>query len=570
MKKNKTARREEMKYREEFEKWINSPALSEKDKKEIEGLSEEEKKDRFSSYLNFGTAGLRGLIGIGSFRMNIYTVRLATQAVANVIKADGKEACEMGVAVAHDPRIMSDEFAKEVCGVFVANGIKAYYFDELRPTPELSFAVRELKCKAGINITASHNPKEYNGYKVYWSDGAQIGIEQANAILKEMNSLDIFADVKTSDWKTAMENVVVLDKTFDEKYLEKVLAQSINRDVIKEEKDMKIVYTPFHGTGLRLVPETLRRAGFENVICVKEQMTPDGRFPTVESPNPEYKKSFQMAIKLAEETGSELVIGTDPDADRVGVCVRNEKGEFIPLTGNQSGAILLEYLITARKENGTLPKNACVVKTIVTSELGTRICEANGIKIMNVLTGFKFIGEKMEMFKKTGEYTYLFGYEESYGSLIGDYARDKDAVVACLMICEAAAYYAKKGKTLWDALTDIFEKYGYHSESVFNISMAGMGAFDKMRAFMKDLREHPAKEIGGIKVAEVLDFSNGLWGLPKSDVLYFRLAENSVVVVRPSGTEPKIKVYFMTNGKTREDADKRVEELRSDFCKQIN
>ena len=385
-----------------------------------------------------------------------------------------------------------------------------------------------------------------------------------------MNSLDIFADVKTSDEKTTMENVVVLDKTFDEKYLERVLSQSINRDVIKEEKDMKIVYTPFHGTGLRLVPETLHRAGFENVICVKEQMIPDGRFPTVESPNPEYKKSFQMAIKLAEETGSELVIGTDPDADRVGVCVRNEKGEFIPLTGNQSGAILLEYLITARKANGTLPKNACVVKTIVTSELGTRICEANGIKIMNVLTGFKFIGEKMEMFKKTGDYTYLFGYEESYGSLIGDYARDKDAVVACLMICEAAAYYAKQGKTLWDALTDIFEKYGYHSESVFNISMAGMGAFDKMRAFMKNLRENPAKEIGGIKVAEVLDFSNGLWGLPKSDVLYFRLAENSVVVVRPSGTEPKIKVYFLTNGKTREDADKRVEELRSDFCKPIN
>lgn len=559
-----------MQYKEEFEKWIGSPVLSESDKKEIANLSEDEKKDRFSSYLNFGTAGLRGLIGIGSFRMNIYTVRLATQAVANVIKADGKEACEKGVAVAHDPRIMSDEFAKEVCGVFIANGIKAYYFDELRPTPELSFAVRELKCKAGINITASHNPKEYNGYKVYWSDGAQIGIEQANAILKEMNSLDIFADVKTSDEKTTMENVVVLDKTFDEKYLERVLSQSINRDVIKEEKDMKIVYTPFHGTGLRLVPETLRRAGFENVICVKEQMIPDGRFPTVESPNPEYKKSFQMAIKLAEETGSELVIGTDPDADRVGVCVRNEKGEFIPLTGNQSGAILLEYLITARKANGTLPKNACVVKTIVTSELGTRICEANGIKIMNVLTGFKFIGEKMEMFKKTGDYTYLFGYEESYGSLIGDYARDKDAVVACLMICEAAAYYAKQGKTLWDALTDIFEKYGYHSESVFNISMAGMGAFDKMRAFMKNLRENPAKEIGGIKVAEVLDFSNGLWGLPKSDVLYFRLAENSVVVVRPSGTEPKIKVYFMTNGKTREDADKRVEELRSDFCKQIN
>lgn len=559
-----------MQYKEEFEKWIGSPVLSESDKKEIANLSEDEKKDRFSSYLNFGTAGLRGLIGIGSFRMNIYTVRLATQAVANVIKADGKEACEKGVAVAHDPRIMSDEFAKEVCGVFIANGIKAYYFDELRPTPELSFAVRELKCKAGINITASHNPKEYNGYKVYWSDGAQIGIEQANAILKEMNSLDIFADVKTSDEKTTMENVVVLDKTFDEKYLERVLSQSINRDVIKEEKDMKIVYTPFHGTGLRLVPETLHRAGFENVICVKEQMIPDGRFPTVESPNPEYKKSFQMAIKLAEETGSELVIGTDPDADRVGVCVRNEKGEFIPLTGNQSGAILLEYLITARKANGTLPKNACVVKTIVTSELGTRICEANGIKIMNVLTGFKFIGEKMEMFKKTGDYTYLFGYEESYGSLIGDYARDKDAVVACLMICEAAAYYAKQGKTLWDALTDIFEKYGYHSESVFNISMAGMGAFDKMRAFMKNLRENPAKEIGGIKVAEVLDFSNGLWGLPKSDVLYFRLAENSVVVVRPSGTEPKIKVYFMTNGKTREDADKRVEELRSDFCKQIN
>lgn len=559
-----------MQYQQVYEKWINSPVLSEADKNEIKNISEEEKKDRFSSYLNFGTAGLRGLLGIGSFRMNIYTVRLATQAVANVIKAEGKAACEMGVAVAHDPRIMSDEFAKEVCGVLVANGIKAYYFDELRPTPELSFAVRFLGCKAGINITASHNPKEYNGYKVYWSDGAQIGSEQANAILGEMNSLDLFEDVKVCDWSETSGKVIVLDREFDENYLERVLAQSINRELVKKQKDMKIVYTPFHGTGLRLVPEVLKRAGFENVICVKEQMIPDGRFPTVESPNPEYKKSFETAIKVAEETGSELVIGTDPDADRVGVCVRNEKGEFVPLTGNQSGAILLEYLITAKSANNTLPNNACVVKTIVTSELGTRICEKNGIKIMNVLTGFKFIGEKMEQFKKTGDYTYLFGYEESYGSLIGDYARDKDAVVACLMICEAAAYYASENKTLWDALNDIFEKYGYHSESVFNISMAGVGAFEKMQTFMSGLRENSPKTIGGIDVAEVLDFSEGLWGLPKSNVLYFRLAENSVVVVRPSGTEPKIKVYFMTNGKTREDAEKRVEELRSDFCKQIN
>ncbi len=559
-----------MQYTEVYEKWMSSPSLDEASKKEISNLSDEEKKDRFSSYLQFGTAGLRGILGVGSYRMNIYTVRHATQALAEAIKEHGKDACGRGVAVAYDCRIMSPEFASEACSVLAANGIKSYKFNSLRPTPELSFAVRELGCFAGINITASHNPKEYNGYKVYWEDGAQIGAEQADSILSYMNSLDIFNDVKVADEKLLSEYVTVLDESFDEKYLAKVLEQPINREIIEEEKDLKIVYTPFHGTGCRLVPEALKRAGFENIICVKEQMVIDGSFPTVKSPNPENKKSFKMAIKLAEETGSELVIGTDPDADRVGVCVRNEEGVFIPLTGNQTGAILLEYLINAKKENGTLPENACVVKTIVTSELGTRICEANGVSIMNVLTGFKFIGEKMEMFKNTGKYTYLFGYEESYGSLVGDYARDKDAVVACVLIAEVAAFYAKQGKTLWNALMEIFEKYGYHSESVFNISMAGVGALDKMREFMLNLRQNPAKEIGGIEVAEVLDFSEGLWGLPKSNVLYYRLVENSVVVVRPSGTEPKIKVYFMTNGKTREDAEKRVEALRLDFCKQID
>lgn len=559
-----------MQYQEVYEKWLNSPVVDEASKKEISELGEAEKKDRFYSYLQFGTAGLRGVLGIGSFRMNIYTVRHATQALAEAIKENGEEACKRGVAVAHDCRIMSDEFAYEVCSVLAANKIRTYLFNSLRPTPELSFAVRELKCIAGINITASHNSKEYNGYKVYWEDGAQIGAEQADTILSYMNSLDIFDDVKIADKNTVEKYITVLGEEFDEKYIAKVLEQSINKDIIKEEKNLKIVYTPFHGTGYRLVPEVLRRVGFENIICVKEQMIPDGEFPTVKSPNPENKKSFEMAIKLAEETGSELVIGTDPDADRVGVCVRNDDGVFMPLTGNQTGAILLEYLINAKRENGTLPGNACVVKTIVTSELGTRICEKNGISIMNVLTGFKFIGEKMEMFKKTGKYTYLFGYEESYGSLIGDYARDKDAVVACMMICEVAAFYAKQGKTLWNALMEIFEKYGYHSESVFNISMAGVGALDKMQKFMLNLRQNPAKEIGGIKVGEILDFSDGLWGLPKSNVLYYRLVENSVVVVRPSGTEPKIKVYFMTNGKNREDAENRVEALRRDFCKQID
>ena len=559
-----------MSYQEVYEKWLNSPVLDEEAKAELRGIGEEEKKDRFDSYLKFGTAGLRGLLGIGSRRMNIYTVRLATQAIANVILNEGDAARERGVAVAYDCRIMSREFAEEVCSVFAANKIKSFCFNSLRPTPELSFAVRELSCFAGINITASHNPKEYNGYKVYWSDGAQIEEKQADAILSFMNSLDIFEDVKIADAKTTANYKTELGEDFDDKYLEKVLAQRINAEVINEEKDMKIVYTPFHGTGYRLVPEILRRAGFENVICVEEQMIPDGRFPTVKSPNPENKKSFEMAIKLAEKTGSELVIGTDPDADRVGVCVRDDKGEFVPLTGNQTGAILLEYLINARRHNGTLPKNACVVKTIVTSELGTRICEKNGVSIMNVLTGFKFIGEKMEMFEKTGEYTYLFGYEESYGCLIGDYARDKDAVVASMMICETAAFYAKQGKTLWNALEEIFKKYGYHSESVFNISMAGVGALEKMQKFMKNLREHPAEKIGGIQVGEVLDFSEGIWGLPKSNVLYYRLVENSVVVVRPSGTEPKIKVYFMTNGKTREEAESRVEALRKDFCKQID
>ena len=447
-----------MAYMDAYQMWMESPFVSDEMKAELAEIkgNDIEIKSRFISLLSFGTAGLRGILGAGLNRMNIYTVRHATQGLAQLIKQEGAEACEKGVAVAYDSRIMSLEFSKEVCCVLAANGIRSYLFDEPRPTPELSYAIRELGCVAGVNITASHNPKEYNGYKAYWSDGIQLSPEQAKTVADTMQALDIFEDVKVNSYEDSAGFIQPLSSAFDEKYLSQVLSQIVRPDIIKKQTDLSIVYTPFHGAGYKLVPQALYRAGFTNIHPVKEQMVLDGTFPTVKSPNPENKEGFTLAIRLAENLGSELIIGTDPDADRMGIVVRREDGQYIALTGNQTGVILLDYILRSKEETNTMPKNPLVVKTIVTSELAARICEKHHVQLINVLTGFKFIGEQIEKCIDTGAHSFLMGYEESYGYLVGTYARDKDGVVASVLIAEAAAYYKSLGMTLWDALCQIY------------------------------------------------------------------------------------------------------------------
>ena len=546
-------------YLSEYKKWQNSNLVPEEMKQEISNLDEEEKKSRFYTLLNFGTAGLRGILGAGLNRMNIFTVRHATQAVSSLILEEGQAACLRGVVVACDSRIMSTEFSREVCKVFAANGIKSYLFDELRPTAELSYAVRKLNCIAGVNITASHNPKEYNGYKLYWQDGAQITPEQAKAVFSRMKETDVFDDVKIINDDELSKYITTLTKDFDEKYLSEILKQSINPDVIKKQSDIKIVYTPIHGSGYRLVPEILSMAGFKNICLVKEQMQPDGNFPTVKSPNPENKESFNLAMELAGKECCDLIIGTDPDTDRIGVVAPDENCNYSVLTGNQTGAILLEYIISAKRAKGTLPDNACAIKTVVTSELGTSICNKNNIKMMNVLTGFKFIGEKMEEFDKNKDYTFIFGYEESYGCLAGTHARDKDAVVAALLICEAAAYYKEQGMTLLDALYSIYAKYGFYSEKVINIEITGAYASEKMAELMRNLRSNPILKVGNACVSEVIDYEKGIDDLPKSNMLYYKLDDGSNFVIRPSGTEPKVKIYVMTLADNCADSKEKAE-----------
>ncbi len=547
-----------------LEGWLNNPHVDEASKAELRAITDsKELENRFYGLLEFGTAGLRGTLGAGLRNMNIYTVRHATQALADVINADGVE--DPHVVIAHDSRIMSREFAEETACVFAANGITAYLFDELRPTPELSFAILELGCIAGVNITASHNPKEYNGYKAYWADGAQLAPEQADDVFQRMCEMDMFEDIKTMPLSEASSKIIPLTKEFDEKYLNVVLAQQINPDAVKANSDLSIIYTPFHGAGYRLVPEVLKRAGFTNIATVDEQMVLDGNFPTVKSPNPENKEGFTRAIEMAQENGADLIIGTDPDADRIGIVVREENDEFITLTGNQTGAILLHYILTSRKETGNLPANAAAVKTIVTSEIAARICEDFGVTLFNVLTGFKFIGEKIKMFEETGKHTFMFGYEESYGYLPGTYARDKDAVAASLLVAEAAAYYAAKNMTLWDALCEIFAKYGNYREKTANIVMTGIDGLKKMAETMDDLRKNPPSQIGPFKVLEVKDYMDGIDGLPASNVLYYSLEGKNTVVIRPSGTEPKIKVYYMMTGTTAEEAYKAIEDAEKAF-----
>ena len=557
-------------YFDTYQKWLAADQLSREEKDELLAIAKDEKEIefRFTKNLSFGTAGLRGTMKTGMAAMNRHTVAHATQGLACLILKLNRAAD--GVAVAYDSRNNSPLFAKTAACVLAANGIKAYLFDDLRPTPELSFALRELNCVAGINITASHNPKEYNGYKAYWEDGAQLPPEHADIVSEEIDRLDIFSDVKLMDYEEALKAglIEIIGEEIDEKYLAQVKAQAVNPSAVTKVSDtLSIVYTPLHGTGHKLVPEIMRRIGLKNLYTVDEQMVIDGNFPTVKKPNPEYPDVFDLGIAIANKVGSDLVIATDPDADRVGVMTRTLDGSFTTITGNQMGALLADYIITAYRESDTMPMNPYMVKSIVSTELVSKICAANGIKMHNVLTGFKFIGEVIKNYEKTKDGSFLFGFEESYGYLKGTYARDKDAVVASMLICEMTAFYKAKGMTLSDALHALWEKYGYCYEENVEIYMEGLDGAARMAALMDSLRNDPPKAFGGVAVDMIADYKTGIitqngetrpTGLPSSNVLYYQLVNGDVIVARPSGTEPKIKYYYMLTAKDQADAKAKI------------
>ena len=562
-----------MNYMENYERWLHADALTDAERAELAAIRDDENeiKQRFSCYLSFGTAGLRGTMKVGMNAMNTHTVAYATQGLAKLILDEGR--AKDGVAIAYDSRYHSEEFAKTAACVLAAAGIHAYLFDALRPTPELSFALRELHCVAGINITASHNPKAYNGYKAYWEDGAQLPPEHADTVAASMQSLDIFNDVKLMDYDKALDAglITLLGEEMDEKYLAAVLEQAINPAAVRAvADDLKIVYTPLHGTGHRLVPEILRRLGIKNIYTVDEQMVIDGGFPTVAKPNPEYPEVFALGIEIANRVGSDLIIATDPDADRVGVVTRTPDGSFTTITGNQMGALLMDYIITAYEKTNTMPDFPYAVKTIVTSELAAKICAEHGVKMHNVLTGFKFIGEVIKNYEAAGYGTYLFGFEESYGYLKGSYARDKDAVVASMLIAEMTAYYKAQNMTLSDALTALFARYGFSYETNVEIYMEGLDGAARMAALMDGLRNNPPAAFGGVTVTELRDYKTGVitdcatgatseTGLPSSNVLYYKLANDDVIVARPSGTEPKIKFYYLLRGADEADCLTKLE-----------
>lgn len=564
-----------MNYKEEYQRWLDSPALSNAEWEELNAIRDDEKEieSRFFAPLEFGTAGLRGEMALGCRRMNVHVIRHATQAFAEVIRAEGPEACRKGIVICYDCRINSETFAHEAASVMAANGIHVRIFDALRPTPELSFAVKHYGTTAGLNITASHNPKEYNGYKVYWSDGAQLPPQHAAAIAKNMERLNIFTDIQRMPFDEAVQHGLVeyIGAETDEAFLQNVMAQAINPDVVRRVADrFKIVYTPFHGAGWRLVPEALRRLGMQQVIPVPEQMVLDGAFPTVVSPNPENPEGFYLAVDLAKKVGSDLILGTDPDSDRVGVMVRGEDGAYHTITGNQMGVLLLDYIITARRENGTLPENAAAISTIVTTKMVRRICEANGLHFDETFTGFKFMAEKLAEYQRDGSHRYILAFEESYGYMMGDYVRDKDAVTACMMITEMAACYFEKGMTLAQAMDALYEKYGFYGEKTLNLVMPGLDGLEKMKALMAELRAQPLTEIAGTPVLRMRDYQDGsihVIGLGKvdhteisgSNVLYFELEDGCSFIVRPSGTEPKIKIYILATGKDRAACDACVE-----------
>ena len=561
-----------MDYREVYEQWIANPYFDEATKEELKNIADDENeiKERFYMDLEFGTAGLRGIIGAGTNRMNIYVVRRATQGLANYIaKVDKKS---QGVAIAYDSRHMSPEFAEEAALCLAANGIKAYIFETLRPTPELSFAVRHLGCVAGINVTASHNPPEYNGYKVYWEDGAQITPPHDSGIMGEVKAISDWNTVKTMDKDEAVKAGLfeVIGKEVDDAYIAELKKQVIHMDAIQAEgKNLKIVYSPLHGTGNIPARRILKELGFENVYVVKEQELPDGDFPTVSYPNPEAAEAFELGLKLAKEVDADLVLATDPDADRLGVRVKDKNGEYHDLTGNMSGCLLANYEISQRKAvNGSLPEDGALIKTIVTTNLADAIAKGYGVKLIEVLTGFKFIGQQILGFENSGKGTYLFGFEESYGCLIGTYARDKDAIVATMALCEAAAYYKTQGKTLWDAMIEMYEQFGYYKDDIKAVTMKGIEGLQKIQEIMTSLRQNPPAEFAGHKVIAVRDYKEDTiknletgevtaTGLPNSNVLYYELTNDAWVCVRPSGTEPKVKFYYGVKGTSLEDADEK-------------
>ena len=563
-------------YMKIYQEWLSNPYFDEDTKAELRAIEgdENEIKERFYMDLEFGTAGLRGVIGAGINRMNIYVVRRATQGLANYIIKQG--GADKGVAIAYDSRHMSPEFAMEAAMTLAANGIKAYKFESLRPTPELSFAVRDLGCIAGINITASHNPPEYNGYKVYWEDGAQFTPPHDKGVTEEVLAIEDLSTVKTTDEAsaTAAGKYEVIGREIDDKYIAQVKAQVVNQKAIDEMQDqISIVYTPLHGTGNIPARRVMKELGFTHVYVVPEQELPDGGFPTVSYPNPEAAEAFSLGLKLAGEKNADLVLATDPDADRLGVYVKDAgSGEYIPLTGNMSGSLLCEYVLSQKKAAGKIPEDGQVIKSIVSTNLIDAVAKEYGCELIEVLTGFKWIGQQVLKNEKTGRGTYLFGMEESYGCLIGTYARDKDAISATAALCEAAAYYKQKGMTLWDAMVAMYEKYGYYKDAVKSIGLSGIEGLAKIQSIMETLRNNTPKEVGGYKVVSARDYKLDTikdmasgevkpTGLPSSNVLYYDLNDGAWICVRPSGTEPKIKFYYGIKGSSMEDADAKSEAL---------
>ncbi|MCR4738654.1 MAG: phospho-sugar mutase [Lachnospiraceae bacterium] len=566
-----------MGYMEQYENWLNDPYFDEKTKEELRGISGNEKEieDRFYKDLEFGTGGLRGVIGAGTNRMNMYTVRRATQGLANYIIKQG--ASGKGVAIAYDSRFMSPEFADIAALCLNANGIKAYVFDSLRPTPELSFAVRYLKCTSGIVVTASHNPPEYNGYKVYWEDGAQVTSPKDTDIIDEVKAVKEFSDAKTMDKDEAVKKGLynVIGSEIDDAYMAELKKQIIHPDIIKEmADDIRIVYTPFHGTGNVPVRRILSELGFKHVYVVPEQELPDPEFTTLEYPNPEDPKAFELALKLAKEKDADIVLATDPDADRLGIYAKDTaSGEYVPFTGNMSGMLIAEYILRERTKTGTMPENPAMIKTIVSTNLADPIAAHYNVKLIEVLTGFKYIGEQIKWFEENHSNNYVFGFEESYGCLAGTHARDKDAVVAVMCLCEVAAFCKKQGITVWDQMIKIYEEYGFFKEGIHTLTMKGIEGADKIKEIMNRLRNDPPVNFGGLKVVEFRDYDNGTrkdmltgkvseTGLPKSNVLYFELENDSWCCARPSGTEPKIKFYMGVKGKSLKEADEALEVLR--------
>lgn len=568
-----------MDYIQEYERWLKN--ADEETVKELEAIkgNDAEIKDRFYKSLEFGTAGLRGVIGAGLNRMNNYVVGQATQGLANQLIKTNPGRTDLSVTIAYDSRHKSDTFAKEAAAILAANGIKAYLFSELKPVPELSFSVRYKKADAGIAVTASHNPAKYNGYKVYGADGAQLNPELAAIVLEEIDKTDLFKDIKKTDFDKAVADgmIEMMGDEVEEKYLDCVQAQCINPELAKEKgHTLKFVYTPFHGAGNKPVRKILKRIGFDNVVVVKEQELPDGDFPTVVSPNPENKEGFTLAIGYAKDCGADLIVGTDPDSDRVGILVKNSEGEYVTFTGNQVGALLTEYILSSLKERGELPKDGYVVKTIVTTNIIKAMCDFYGVEMKEVLTGFKFIGEKIKESEQTGIGTYLFGFEESYGYLKGTYARDKDAVVASMLIAEMALYYQEKGSSVFEQMDKIYRKYGYYKEQVESVTMEGIEGLDKIKGIMENIRNNPPKTVAGKKVIAVRDYKTSvrrdlLSGetekitLPESNVIYLELENDNNFIIRPSGTEPKIKLYCLLKGDTAEEAEKLAELVKTDI-----